>query len=197
MGVKQKGFTNTTVQELKKEIRELTMSINMRLSEYYEGDTRDKLLDKEIEYLKEVTNTSKKSTFIALNFTGKRKSQLYAQLQELKYMADWDISTPQGVRERSEKELASYRKFKKNQHSNLRFEQWRRMANIFGSATDMLKDFGGSSDLVTTIHESVRKGDSSKKVLDAMAEVIKENKDEGKSSVDYIDDLRKKLGLMK
>ena len=98
------------VKELQEAIRQQTMAINERLVEYYEKGAPDKLVNKEITYLKEITGTSQKSNYISMRTHRKTKMELEMQLNELRYFENWDIFTPKGQMERSRSSMKSYRK---------------------------------------------------------------------------------------
>ena len=65
-----------TIQELRKAIKRQTEVINERLIEYYEADGTDKLVNKEIEYLKTVTGTSSRKVYLSMNTHRKNKAEL-------------------------------------------------------------------------------------------------------------------------
>lgn len=184
-----------TVKELQQAIREQTMEINQRLIEYHEQGIVDPLVNKEISYLKELIGQSQKSPYLAMNTHKKNKTELQLQLNELRYFEAWDIFTPQGRTQRGQREIKAWRSYKQN-YGNISFESWRRFGNIMGSAgADVINQFGGSNDTLTTVNEAVKAGKSGKQILEAMDEVVRQNKGSGKSTEDYIDDLRLILGL--
>jgi len=183
-----------TVKELHAAIKEATQSINQRLIEYYESGTPNKLVDKEIAYLKTVTGTSERRPYLAMRTHRKNKAELQAQLSELQYFNEWDVFTPEGRRQRKQRELRAWRSYKRNSGSSLHYETWRKMVNIIGTiGKDILQQFGGSYG--NKIEEAVRKGRKPGAIVRAMKEVVNENKGAGKSDTDYLDDLIKKLDL--
>lgn len=185
-----------TIKELHAAIKAQTMDINKRLVEYYEAGTKNKLVEKEIEFLKEVSGTSQKSSYISMRTHRKNKAELELQLQELRYFGEWDIFTPGGQAERTSRELRAYRSYKKNHKSNLSYESYRRMVNILGTAgEDVLKQFGNSDDKAGAVEEAVRKGKKSGTIMKTLRKVYDKNKGAQKSSQDYIDDLRAELDL--
>lgn len=186
-----------TKNELNKLIRDETNKLNKKLNEYYENGTPNTLFEKELNYVREVTGTSGKSKYIAMRLSGKTKAQLYAQLQELKFVGEWDTATPQGIRERAEKEEKAYRRFKRTTGTNIQFETWRKMINIFGSVGSEIMGNFGDSDVIKTVISAVKKGTSAKDIIKAMQNVTENNKSAGKTSVDYVQDLARELGIRK
>lgn len=183
------------VKELQEAIRQQTMAINERLVEYYDKGATDKLVNKEIEYLKEITGTSQKSNYISMRTHRKTKMELEMQLNELRYFENWDIFTPKGQMERSKSSMRSYRTYKRN-HGNLSYENWRRTVTVLGTVgADIFNQFGGSNDTQAAVEDAVRKGKSAGEIIKAMQKVIKENEGSMKSTQDYADDLRALLNL--
>ena len=184
-----------TVKELHEAIRDQTMAINQRLIEYYEKGAPDKLVNKEIEYLKEITGTSKRSSYISMRTHRKNKVELEMQLNELRYFENWDIFTPHGQMERSKASLKSYRTYKKN-HGYISYEDWRRTVSILGTVgADIFNQFGGSNDTQSAVEDAVRKGKSAGEIIRTMQDVIKDNEGSMKNTQDYADDLRARLNL--
>lgn len=184
-----------TVKELREAIKMQTMAINERLVEYYEQGAPDKLVNKEIEYLKEITGTAKKNNYISMRSHRKNKMELELQLNELRYFENWDIFTPQGQMERSKSAMKSYRSYKRN-HGNLSYENWRRTVTVLGTVgADIFNQFGGSNDTQAAVEDAVRKGRSPGEIIRAMQHVIKDNEGSMKSTQDYADDLRALLKL--
>lgn len=185
-----------TVKELHAAIREQTMAINARLVEYYEHGATDKLVNKELAYLRNVTGTSEKSQYIAMRTHRKTKDELELQLQELRYFEGWDIFTPKGHAERVNRERRAYRSYKRSTGSTLQYQTYKTIVNILGTAgEDLLKQFGNSFDTVNVIDEAVRKGKKSGTIMKALRRVVKENEGQQKSTTDYINDLRNMLDL--
>ena len=185
-----------TVKELHAAIKSQTMAINERLVEYYEHGATDKLVNKELAFLKEITGTSEKSNYIAMRTHRKTKAELELQLQELRYFESWDIFTPAGQAERTDRERRAYRSYKKNVGSGIKYETYRRIVNIMGTAgEDLLKQFGNSFDTVNVVEEAVRKGKKSGTIMKALKTVVEQNQGQSKSTTDYIDDLRNMLDL--
>jgi len=183
-----------TVKELHATIKEATMSINQRLVEYYETGTPNKLVDKEIAYLKAVTGTSERRPYLAMRTHRKNKAELQAQLSELQYFNEWDVFTPEGRRQRNQRELRAWRSYKRNSGSNLHYETWRKMVNIIGTiGKDILQQFGGSYG--NKIEEAVRKGRKPGEVIKAVRESVEEHHSKGHNYEDYLDTLIKKLDL--
>ena len=183
-----------TIPELRKAIKRQTEVINERLIEYYEADGTDKLVNKEIEYLKTVTGTSNRKVYLSMNTHRKNKAELELQLAELRYFNEWDIFTPQGMAERTQREKKAWRSYKRNSGSRLQFETYRRMVNIMGTiGYDMLKQFGGSySDAV---EEAVKKGRKPGAIKEAMEKIIAKNKNKQLSDRDYFDQLVAELDI--
>lgn len=183
-----------TIKELHAAIKEQTMEVNRRLVEYYEAGGNDKLVNKEIQYLRDVTGTSNRSSYISMRTHRKNKAELEAQLSELRYFNEWDIFTPRGMAERTRKEQQAWRSYKRNTGSRLQFDTWRKMVTVMGTiGHDMLKEFGGSYNNV--VEEATKKGKKPGEIIRAMEEVIKENSKSGKNYNDYFDDLVRKLDL--
>ena len=186
-----------TVKELQQMIREQTMDINRRLNTYYESKEQSKTMEREIAFLKDITGTSPRKDYLAMNTHSKSKAELELQLTELRHFAEWDIETPGGKYERSQKELAAWRAYKRNHKSGLSFNSWRKSVAIMGSIdSSIIKYFGGDTNTPAEIvEEAVRKGRKSGDIMKAMEEVMEENAGSGKSAEDYADDLRSKLNL--
>lgn len=189
-----------TVKELQKLIREQTQDINKRLNSYYESKEQrpeNPLLKRELEHLKNVTGTSLRSDYLAMNTHKKTKIELEVQLQELRHFGEWDIFTPDAMYERSQKELKAWRSYKAHRPgSNISFETWRRMSIIYSAGgRDLMNNFGTSDDVTNTLDEAIRKGRKTSDILDAMQKVMKDNENSGKDATDYLDDLREKLDL--
>ena len=186
-----------TVKELQQMIREQTMDINRRLNTYYESKEQSKQIKREIEYLKEITGTSPRKDYLAMNTHSKSKADLELQLTELRHFAEWDIETPGGKYERSQKELAAWRAYKRNHASGLSFNSWRKSVAIMGSIdSSIIKWFGGDTNsAIEIVEDAVRKGRKTGDIMKAMQEVIEENSYAGKDPEDYADDLRSKLNL--
>ena len=191
------------IKELHEAIRQQTMAINERLVEYYEKGAPDKLVNKEIEYLKKITGTSQKSSYISMRTHRKNKMELELQLNELRYFENWDIFTPGGQTERSKASQRAYQSFKRNAHRYISYEDYRRVVNVMGTAgREVMNLFGGDSDTREIVETAIRKGKSGGEILKAMQEVINNNKKVSeenngslKSTQDYADDLRALLNL--
>lgn len=183
-----------TIKELHAAIKEQTIEVNKRLVEYYEAGGNDKLVNKEIQYLRDVTGTSNRSSFISMRTHRKRKAELEAQLSELRYFNEWDIFTPRGMAERTRREQQAWRSYKRNTGSRLQFDTWRKMVTIMGTiGKDIFNQFGGSYSNV--IEEAVRKGRKPGEVINTLQQVVKDNEGKGKSTTDYLDDLIQRLDI--
>lgn len=183
-----------TVKELHDAIRQQTQEVNKRLIEYYEAGGTDKLVNKEIDYLKSVTGTSGRSSYISMRTHRKKKAELELQLSELRYFNEWDIFTPRGQAERTRREQQAWRAYKRNSGSRLQFDTWRKMVTIMGTiGKDIFNQFGGSYSNV--IEEAVRKGRKPGEIINTLKDVVKDNEGKGKSTTDYMDDLISRLDI--
>lgn len=183
-----------TVKELHEAIRQQTQEVNKRLIEYYEAGGTDKLVNKEIDYLKSVTGTSGRSNYISMRTHRKKKAELELQLSELRYFNEWDIFTPRGQAERTRREQQAWRAYKRNSGSRLQFDTWRKMVTIMGTiGKDIFNQFGGSYSNV--IEEAVRKGRKPGEIINTLKDVVKDNEGKGKSTTDYMDDLISRLDI--
>lgn len=183
-----------TVKELHEAIREQTQEVNKRLIEYYEAGGTDKLVNKEIDYLKSVTGTSGRSSYISMRTHRKNKAELELQLAELRYFNEWDIFTPRGQAERTRREQQAWRAYKRNSGSRLRYDTWRKLVNIVGTVgKDIFQQFG-SSNAMDSLEKVVNKRRPGE-IINALKDVVEENKGKQKNTEQYLDDLIAKLDI--
>lgn len=177
-----------TIKELYKEIKYQTSLVNKRLNEYYEAGKRSKILDKEIQYLRQVTETSKKSPYIAMRLHQKNKQQLTAQLSYLRQFQEWDIYTPTAKRESETKARQAYKSFKRNSGSHMRFKTYKRVVNIVGSLSATVFDNFGSDQLMDNVETALREGHTVREIFDAIEQTMRALKGTGATQgEDYTD----------
>ena len=177
-----------TIKELRAQIREETMNINRRLVEYYEDGKRTKILDREIEYLKDISGTSAGKSFLSMNTHRKNKAALTAQLSQLRQFLKWDIYTPSAKREKEATARRAYKTYKRNTGTRMKFKTYNKAVTIVGSLGQKIVEIFGSDQVIDMVTEAIRSGRKPGEIIDAFEKVIKSNKGKAKSPEDYIDD---------
>ena len=135
-----KSISKMTVKELKSYIKENTISVNQALKSYYESGEDISTVNKQISKLKQLSGISKKDNkYIIANFRGKKKVELVRQARELTYFSNWDIDTPLGIEQASERERKAYEDFSsKPEFKNIEYDEWRGLVEAFGALGDKL-----------------------------------------------------------
>lgn len=177
-----------TIKELRAQIRQVTMDINKRLVEYYEDGKRVKVLDREIDYLKDISGTSAGKTFLSMNTHRKNKAALTAQLSQLRQFEKWDIYTPTARREKEATARRAYKTYKRNTGTRMKFKTYNKAVTIVGALGQKIVEIFGSDQVIEMVTEALRSGRKPGEIIDAFEKVIKANKGKAKSPEDYIDD---------
>lgn len=137
-------YTKGTVDWYKEEIRTLTPQVNQRIVEANESGNRAPQVDAMIERLQKYGGTNKRfgEDVIGLGFSGKTKSRLKRQYQELKRVLRIDVWTPQGIAEYEKNEQDTYESFAKS-HKGWSKDKWRDFVQMMGTvSSEMLREFG-------------------------------------------------------
>lgn len=174
-----------TIKELRAQIRQATMDINRRLVSYYEDGKQTKILDREIDYLKSITGTAQGKAFLSMNTHRKNKAALATQLSQLNQFKEWDIYTPEAKRIKAESRRNAYASYKRHTGSKIHFKTFNRAITIAGSINQKMFDIYQMMDMIT---EAFNKNRDPKEIIKAFEQVIKQNKQKGKTPEDYIDD---------
>ena len=186
-----------TIKELRAQIKQETMNVNQRLVEYLDTGKRYKIVDKEIEWLKQTTGTASNKAFLSMNTHRKNKAELELQLSSLKQFQQWDIYTPYAKRENQTAARRAYQTYKRNTGSRIKFKTYNKAVTILGALSSKI---GGllsqiSEDVKEQIETVMAKKRSPKQIISAWEQVMAENKNQGKSPEDYLDDVQAKLRL--
>ena len=188
-----------TIKELRAQIKQETMKVNQRLVEYYDAGKRYKILDKEIEWLKQTTGTSANKAFLSMNTHRKNKSALVLQLSTLRQFQQWDIYSPYAKRENQEATRRAYQSFKRNTGYRMKFKTFNRSVTIVGAMASkigaMISEI--SEDVRDVVEEAMANGRKPQDILKAWDKVMEANKEKAKVPEDYVDDFYAMLGLGK
>ena len=184
-----------TIKELYAAIKQETMNVNRRLIDYYEEGKPVKVLDKEIETLKQISGTGKNKNYLSLNLHRKNKNQLTAQLNFLKQFQQWDVYTPEARREEEARARRAYRSFKqKPGRKQIKFKTYRRAVTILGSLSDRIINNFGSEQILAMVEYAFSKkadvGDMFKafeSVLSEFEQAAKDGTGTPKTPEDYVD----------
>lgn len=177
-----------TIKELRQEVKRLTMEVNQRLIEYYEDGKRVKVLDKEIDYLKQISGTSSRKSFLSMNTHRKNKAGLVAQMSQLKQFLKWDIYTPEAKRTKEKSARRAYKTYKRNTGTRMKFKTYNKAVTIAGSLGQKIVEIFGSDQVIDMITEALRSHRKPGDIINAFEKVLKENRGKAKSPEDYIDD---------
>lgn len=152
-----------TTRELRKHIREKTVEVNRRIKEYRdrikEGtDKTNVQVEKSINILLESTAAPRKNKLtgikeynipkgykggeIGLGLSYKTKGELQKQLSSLERFEKYDIFTPEGQREWSDKVRKQYETFIDRYNSNMTEEEYEDMINTMNIVKNTIKDYG-------------------------------------------------------
>lgn len=177
-----------TIKELREEVKRVTMEVNRRLVDYYEEGKNVKILDKEIEYLKGISGTSSRKTFLSMNTHRKNKAGLMAQLSQLRQFLQWDRYTPAARAETADRARRAYKSYKRNTGSRMKFKTYNKAVTIAGSLGQKIIEIFGSDQVIEMITDAIRSRKSPQKIIESFEKVLKQNKGKAKSPEDYIDD---------
>lgn len=123
-----------TVEDLKKNIRNLTKEMNKRMAEAFAENYVPPQIDSIIARLQKVGSKpsikNRSRDHIGLGFKGKKKKDLIKQERELSRYLMYDVWTPEGMRAQSQQAENAYLAFKKNQHVDWTYEKWRDFVNF-------------------------------------------------------------------
>lgn len=196
----EKPNSDWTVAKLKKFVRWKSTEINKRLAEYKAdidiGVIEDSpLLDKEITRLQSLLSKGiKKSQFIGVGSGKRTKKELLYTARILSQFEEWDMYTPESMREFDKKTEKAYKTFLENYadySKGLSREEYEELVTTFGTISDtVLTQFG--SDAVANIYS--RAADSEKhNLISYMLEISKKAHGKGLTSEDLADMLAEKM----
>lgn len=187
-----------TVKELRDMIETKTNEVNKMIADYRISGKENALVEKEIDYLRAVTNTADKALGVKPRNSRSRKAELLAQLYELEQASKLNELSASSLNVQKERDKRAYRSFKKNFKTNVDYETWRKLVTVYGAGgSRMLNLFGGSNETQNTIITATKKGKKTIDILQAMQDVTKDFKGKEKSTDDYYKELERRLGLRK
>ena len=189
-------MADMTIKELYAAIKRETMNVNARLISYYEDGKKSKLVDKEINILKQVSGTAKRKPYLSLNLHRKNKTQLTAQLNFLRDFQKWDKMTPEGRRIEEERARRSYQSYKQDRTGvNIKFKTYRRAVTILGSMSAAMITSFNSEQILEAVEYAFQQGKSVDTIIQTFDRVFNENKGKGMTSEDYIDEWYRQMNL--
>lgn len=181
-------MADMTIKELYAAIKRETMNVNARLVSYYEDGKKSKLVDKEINILKQVSGTATRKPYLSLNLHRKNKTQLMAQLNFLRDFQKWDVVTPEGRRLEKERARQSYRSYKSTRPGkHIKFKTYRRAVTILGSMSAAMITSFNSEQILEAVEYAFKEGKSVDEIIQTFDRVYNESKGKGFTSEDYID----------
>ena len=169
-----KSISKMTVKELKAYIKENTTSVNKALESYYESGQNIATVNKQISKLKQLSGISKKNNrYIIANFRGKKKVELVRQARELTYFSNWDIDTPLGIEQASERERKAYEDFSsKHEFKNIEYDEWRGLVEAFGALGDKLNSYGYEHGNIAHLYNNIPKDERKVDIFRAMQDSV-------------------------
>lgn len=169
-----KSISKMTVSELKAYIKENTTSVNKALESYYESGQDIATVNKQISKLKQLSGISKKDNrYIIANFRGKKKVELVRQARELTYFSNWDIDTPLGIEQASERERKAYEDFSsKPEFKNIEYDEWRELVEAFGALGDKLNSYGYEHGNIAHLYSNIPKDERKVDIFVAMQDSV-------------------------
>lgn len=169
-----KSISKMTVRELKAYIKENTTSVNKALESYYESGQDIATVNKQISKLKQLSGISKKDNrYIIANFRDKKKVELVRQARELTYFSNWDIDTPLGIEQVSERERKAYEDFSsKPEFKNIEYDEWRGLVEAFGALGDKLNSYGYEHGNIAHLYNNIPKDERKVDIFRAMQDSV-------------------------
>ena len=169
-----KSISKMTIKELKAYIKENTISVNKALESYYESGEDISTVNKQISKLKQLSGISKKDNrYIIANFRGKKKVELVRQARELTYFSNWDIDTPLGIEQASERERKAYEEFSsKKEFKNIEYDEWRGLVEAFGALGDKLNSYGYEHGNIAHLYSNIPKDERKVDIFKAMQDSV-------------------------
>lgn len=189
-------MADMTIKELYAAIKRETMNVNARLVSYYEDGKKSKLVDKEINILKQVSGTATRKPYLSLNLHRKNKTQLIAQLNFLQDFQMWDKLTPEGKRVEKERARQSYRTYLENRpNKHIKFKTYRRAVTILGSMSASMISSFNSEQILEAVEVAYKEGCTVDKMIQTFDKVYNEFKNKSNTPEDYIDEWYRQMNL--
>lgn len=185
----KKPYNKMSVKDLQKEISKAVSEANKRVNS---ADKTSKAWSKQVQHLKDIGLTGKRSTF-AGNTKGLKKTELIVRLRELEYFNGWDTESAYGRRAETDRERKAYETFLKD-NPNWSYEEWREMVEVVGAlGDDFIKKNYSSDDVKEIFERASSNGIDNVSVLKALKGSVEESK--GLTQQERIDDVYDRLGI--
>ena len=205
-------------------------SIRPRVSEYAksvkEGFESDPKIEKAIRGLQKSGTGKQRSDYRMFIGTRKRKADLLKQTRKVRSFEKLDIDTDTAKKFQNEKMERAYQSFKKNHDSSMSRQEYKRLADMFGSVGSMLEMFGyerhqpidrkrdrkrkkepvtptfksdpaTNQTLVGNLQDYNNQGYTGEQVLDAMKKVLEKGDQKGWTTQKAMKELDKELRKQK
>ena len=187
-----------TVRELKEKIRQLTSTVNEKISEYRSRGIGGRLFEKQVERMKEASMVVDYKTGevhipkprtgeLALGLSGKRKGDLERQLLELESFNEKEWQSVSAVKERSEKAVKAWETFSKR-YGEVSFDEWEDFVYMMDDIGNYLSDFG-YEDVGGSVARAYAETRNKKSFKDHVLETANRVRGKGLTPEDFIDTL--------
>ena len=159
--------------------------------ESYEGS--DPVTNKQIEYMKNITGTTKKGYLSSSQAIKGNKSELTLRYRELNQFLKWDTESELAKVIFDQKTEKAYKSFTKDRFPDMSREDYDTLMSIFDAMETDLRNYGSEQiiNFYDEFKDDIRSGEIN--LVSLAHDVIKENKGTGATVQDYVKELRRKL----